>query len=609
MIITCQSCATRYEIEENLIKPGGSTVRCSSCKNVFTAYLPTEGTEDIAAMDAGGGGSPDAETGTTSTTVFENNLEDMIDGFDTETVVEEQAGDQYGGLGWKQPENTTIVDFHELRAEKTTGEAEAGKDFTGGETIETEEFRDMESADFGLEEITEEVGDAEPEVPKEPTEDLDTEELNLEDDELSLEFDLDSGEGDREYEIDLVEQEEVDAEGLDTVDFGLELEGEESPRKTDDSRTGKEKYGAADSEEDLAIELDFDLEDEEPDRQGTQPEDEDDFELVFDLEDEDDFEQARDGIEAETYEGDEFDLTDVEEFLDLEEENRSPDSTEGDSAFFDLGLETDADTSSTAAAEQKEFDIDLETVREETAGAAAEERHPEKGAVETFGESGEGPAVSSLAAETGERSVSGADKAVPLSGTPPAAKPRKTPASKVALLVVLFFAIAAAGYYYMQEMQGDVPPPSPPETAETETPAAPVAEDPDGKLRMAISTPGYMFVSHSDAGEILVVTGLVTNRYDHPRSQIQVQGNLYDGTGNRIRSSNPVVAGVTFDAERIPGMPLSELEEALAVGEEPDARTQIGPDESTPFMLVFSHLPDEAEEMDVEVVASAGTEE
>lgn len=42
MIIECESCASKFNLDEGLLKPGGSKVRCSLCKHVFIAYPPEE---------------------------------------------------------------------------------------------------------------------------------------------------------------------------------------------------------------------------------------------------------------------------------------------------------------------------------------------------------------------------------------------------------------------------------------------------------------------------------------------------------------------------------------------------------------------------------------
>ena len=40
MIIECEKCHAKFNLDENLLKKSGSKVRCSSCKHVFTAFPP-----------------------------------------------------------------------------------------------------------------------------------------------------------------------------------------------------------------------------------------------------------------------------------------------------------------------------------------------------------------------------------------------------------------------------------------------------------------------------------------------------------------------------------------------------------------------------------------
>ncbi len=40
MIITCDKCSAKFNLDESLLMKDGSTVRCSICKNIFTAYPP-----------------------------------------------------------------------------------------------------------------------------------------------------------------------------------------------------------------------------------------------------------------------------------------------------------------------------------------------------------------------------------------------------------------------------------------------------------------------------------------------------------------------------------------------------------------------------------------
>ena len=45
MIVTCENCNTKFNLDETLIKETGSKVRCSKCRHIFTVYRPTQSEE------------------------------------------------------------------------------------------------------------------------------------------------------------------------------------------------------------------------------------------------------------------------------------------------------------------------------------------------------------------------------------------------------------------------------------------------------------------------------------------------------------------------------------------------------------------------------------
>ncbi|MBW2208461.1 MAG: zinc-ribbon domain-containing protein [Deltaproteobacteria bacterium] len=51
MIVECEECESKFNLNENLLKAGGSKVRCTKCKHVFTAYPPEEVQEEAADDD------------------------------------------------------------------------------------------------------------------------------------------------------------------------------------------------------------------------------------------------------------------------------------------------------------------------------------------------------------------------------------------------------------------------------------------------------------------------------------------------------------------------------------------------------------------------------
>ena len=46
MIIQCDKCLSKFNLDETILKPEGSKVRCSLCKHVFMAYSPNRGMEE-----------------------------------------------------------------------------------------------------------------------------------------------------------------------------------------------------------------------------------------------------------------------------------------------------------------------------------------------------------------------------------------------------------------------------------------------------------------------------------------------------------------------------------------------------------------------------------
>ena len=53
MIITCENCETSFNLNEKLLKPTGSKVRCSRCKHMFTAYPPAPPEVEQALAETG----------------------------------------------------------------------------------------------------------------------------------------------------------------------------------------------------------------------------------------------------------------------------------------------------------------------------------------------------------------------------------------------------------------------------------------------------------------------------------------------------------------------------------------------------------------------------
>jgi len=99
MIITCKACNASFNLNESLLKPEGSKVRCSKCKEVFMAYPPAPPEEvkkpDEMLLDLDPEleqETEDSETGQLDDSEFgELDLPDLEKLFAEEEVLEEQS--------------------------------------------------------------------------------------------------------------------------------------------------------------------------------------------------------------------------------------------------------------------------------------------------------------------------------------------------------------------------------------------------------------------------------------------------------------------------------------------------------------------------------------
>ena len=56
MIIDCKYCARKFNVADPVMKPGGSTMRCSKCGKVFTAFPARAGNRfDLKPIEGGAG--------------------------------------------------------------------------------------------------------------------------------------------------------------------------------------------------------------------------------------------------------------------------------------------------------------------------------------------------------------------------------------------------------------------------------------------------------------------------------------------------------------------------------------------------------------------------
>ena len=277
MIITCKECNASFKLDESLLKPTGSKVRCSKCNEIFMAYPPKiseeikvpmemdldvedqQVTEDVEADKKETTGLDeldfsdmdkliDNEEGSTSEDILDDDTEDLD--LDLEPETKRAQEDLEAKVDQEKSDELDLSDLENLLDE----EESAKIDVTADETIEDLDLKIEPETDVSLEKRP---PSAEPEdldeldlSDLEEILDLDepmTEEESVPDD-IELELDMETEpelekvpEGDEVEdleEVDLSEiekmlevEEETEEEPLEK-ELELELDMEETPADT-----------------------------------------------------------------------------------------------------------------------------------------------------------------------------------------------------------------------------------------------------------------------------------------------------------------------------------------------------------------------------------------
>ena len=246
MIITCNECDTRFNLDESLLKQTGSKVRCSKCKNIFTAY-PVE----------------EAATGSQEEIDF-SDIDNFLE-MDVDLKAEKEPESEPEELDLEIDETPVETEAeleldmgHELHPENDIDEI----------PVETETELDLELDDKISTEISEE------EEPEGIDEDRESEESKQKDEESDLELDMEidktPAETEAELELDMGPElhlendiDEIPVETETELDLELddkistEISEEEEPEGIDEDRESEESK-QKDEESDLELDMEID---------------------------------------------------------------------------------------------------------------------------------------------------------------------------------------------------------------------------------------------------------------------------------------------------------------------------------------------------------------
>ena len=107
------------------------------------------------------------------------------------------------------------------------------------------------------------------------------------------------------------------------------------------------------------------------------------------------------------------------------------------------------------------------------------------------------------------------------------------------------------------------------------------------------------FEINQKEGTLFVITGNIHNTSQVTCTNVRVTGSLLDTNKAKIKSKT-VVCGVTIPAQQLATLELSAMEKTLS-NSDPQTSSPLAPGQYSPFMIIFSRLPDNLENFTVTV--------
>ncbi len=600
MIVQCEACQTRFRLADDKVKPGGTKVRCSKCKEVFTVTPPEpEPVEEAVDFGSFNMEKVTEETSDKAAPTTESSSTDA-----SEPVAQPESEPESVPESSEAQESSEL-DFSALETEMGDG---------GGLN---EELAD----DFSFADTSQPLGDkADDEIAEDGEAFSDT----------GLAIDTDT-----DFSIDEEQQEEQAVE--EQADFGSAFEETEEPDGpiefdfNEDTESDSETVAVANPDAFDGPDSDVFAEPDSGTFEGTETdfaaeEPSEPAEFSFGEEEP----EAKDEP-AETPFGDDgaFDFDDTEE--ETPSDSSEEDSEPGEFSFDDdnpFGEESASEWDDDSSSEDTSFDFEEPTFEDDDSPAESSDSSPEEDGLQ-FGEidfasdggsdesEGSGfetnddfsQATMELQEEPEQFTPSQPSPPSPshdydnegqLSAPPP---PKKSSLSRILLLLVLLLVIlgGAAGYLFMQEGSLNL---------NIVVKYLPFLQDYIGEVptddsgdRIGINVDGSSYVK-GQAGQMLIIQGAAVNNHKATRSAITVKGVLLDAKGKTLLQQT-VFCGNPLEETALHSMSFAAIEEAMnnQFGDSL-SNMNVAAGASIPFTIVFRNLPEGIANINVEVVDS-----
>jgi pilus assembly protein FimV len=636
MIVTCQNCNARFNLKDSLVKPRGSKVRCSKCQYIFVVYPeapPKPAAPGKTAPMGDTAAGPPADQGP--------------DLSEIEKMLESSEGQ---GLDFGEGATGSDAESRESPASKSGADGVSrGPDTSGGilDLSEIEKMLDLDQElDFDGESTESEPDDLIFDLEEPMAEEADDKEnlgdFDLADIEKMLEQDL------QETETEAPTEAPSDSGDIDLSDLDEllkttpETAAPEPTLEQPGAQASDELSLASESDEDLDLSaLDEMMETESPAEPDSLPQPEvGDLKLEF--EDEETAQGPATTEAAPSESADELDFSGLEAMMEAEGGGSAPDAAdevasastpadvEAAGEEMDLEFEMEEPESPPAGEDSEDdFQISIGEAAAESAGAEAagetsesdelslefddepieheqtDEATPEEKEAAMSSPVDEPSSKDREAEEVAEEAIEeDADAqydAVSAEQVPAGAEgsDKRQRAYMIALLVlILVIAGLGGGLFYMRQAGIQIP-----FLAGLQKPQVPD----QGNLKITTIDIDSRRVENASAGHLFVISGKVRNGYKDARSFIKITGKLYS-KGKKLFSTETVYCGNIMSDIELAKLPLETIKSRMG-NEKGDNGADIGikPGQERPFMIVFSNLPanlEELEEYTLEVASS-----
>jgi predicted Zn finger-like uncharacterized protein len=613
MIVTCEACFTTFNLNDELIKPSGSKVRCSKCHKVFKVFpfvpeevsppLPVELSDkspefslspplfQMPTLDEPGAAVAGHSPETSALPVDFTEISEF-DFSELDKLLQEddkdKSGDIFSNLQEDQPQEASFL---------SSGKPSGPLDFS--ETSDKAVEPDLFEISLDLPEIKD--GQDEPSADLETPDLLETENSDLLSDKTDETF--------VQVISDISFDESFDLEEDQVPDVNLETE-----TKLDFSETKPQDLSLDDFEK--TLEMDFSdislVSTAESDTAYDQKKEAADSEIKADRSSE--YEPISEDTLIGFSDIETLDLSDIEGLIEMQEISANAINVADENfqrpepVIFPPPASSSKETDETLEMEDQhlifdELQLDKDDSESATQLEIKESFQPHLSEIPAL------PAEPVLQPGTVSRDAASEDTEMDAfisadidkeqnDDTRTTQKKGISPLILIGLIIAVIAAVCYGGYMLLNSMGIPIP---------FVSQQAPTKVSDPGNINIRSFDISSKFVDNDKIGKLFVITGKVKNEYPTTRGSIQIAGKLYSKDKALVKTETVFCGNILSDSD-LANADATTLQQRLQNRSGDNLINQkVLPGATIPFMLVFSNLPANLEEFTTEIISSVAS--